>query len=47
MLESSLALEEKKDVEEGAKAITPELKELPSHLKYVFLGGDTSYPAII
>ncbi|KAK2428208.1 hypothetical protein QL285_026743 [Trifolium repens] len=39
VLESSLALEEKKDVQEGAKAIIPELKELPSHLKYVFLGG--------
>jgi hypothetical protein len=47
VLESSLALEEKKDVEEGAKAIIPELKELPSHLKYVFLGGDPTYPAII
>ncbi|GAU46577.1 hypothetical protein TSUD_402660 [Trifolium subterraneum] len=47
VLESSLALEEKKYVQEGAKAIIPELKELPSHLKYVFLGGDSSHPAII
>jgi hypothetical protein len=31
--------------EEGEK--NPELKELPSHLKYVFLSKDASKPAII
>lgn len=29
------------------KPTTPELKELPEHLKYVFLSEDTLHPTII
>jgi hypothetical protein len=35
------------DQTEKLEENTPELKELPSHLKYVFLGGDRRHPAII
>jgi len=37
----------KDDKEAGDLAKVPELKNLPSHLKYVFLSKDTSKPAII
>ncbi|CAJ2652694.1 unnamed protein product [Trifolium pratense] len=45
--ENVYAVEEKESVKEDPKDTTPELKELPSHLKYVFLGEDSSQPAII
>ncbi|BAT81770.1 hypothetical protein VIGAN_03162300, partial [Vigna angularis var. angularis] len=35
------------DKEEAVKAQTPELKRLPSHLKYVFLEEDGTKPVII
>ncbi|MCH97999.1 reverse transcriptase, partial [Trifolium medium] len=34
-------------VQEKGVSIVPELKQLPPHLKYVFLGKDASHPAII
>jgi hypothetical protein len=37
---------EEKEEQQSAKKI-PELQELPSHLKYVFLSDDKSRPAII
>jgi len=39
------SLNQFKDEEQPTKI--PELKELPSHLKYVFLSEDSSKPAII
>ncbi|GAU43251.1 hypothetical protein TSUD_133950 [Trifolium subterraneum] len=38
---------DKEEVAQEDKAMTVELKELPSHLKYVFLGENGSNPAII
>ncbi|MCI21947.1 hypothetical protein A2U01_0043118, partial [Trifolium medium] len=53
-LESSRVDEEPKvepklkvETQEEVKSSAPELKVLPSHLKYVFLGEDDSSPAII
>ncbi|CAJ2669753.1 unnamed protein product [Trifolium pratense] len=45
--ENVYAVVEKESVGEDSKVVVPELKELPSHLKYVFLGEDSSQPAII
>ncbi|MCI60810.1 hypothetical protein A2U01_0082066, partial [Trifolium medium] len=39
--------EEKAKEEAKVEGMVPELKQLPAHLKYVFLGDDASYPAII
>jgi hypothetical protein len=39
--------ETKGSVQKELKVTIPELKELPSHLKYVFLGGKSSHPAIV
>ncbi|CAJ2653039.1 unnamed protein product [Trifolium pratense] len=46
-LENVYAVEEKASGKEDLKVTIPELKELPPHLKYVFLGEDASQPAII
>ncbi|CAJ2647238.1 unnamed protein product [Trifolium pratense] len=43
--ESLLEVRNKDQMEEERKV--PELKQLPSHLKYVFLSDDASFPAII
>ncbi|PNX62460.1 hypothetical protein L195_g061156, partial [Trifolium pratense] len=43
--ENLLEVNAKNQMEEERKA--PELKQLPSHLKYVFLSDDASFPAII
>ncbi|CAJ2636700.1 unnamed protein product [Trifolium pratense] len=45
--ENVYAVEEKASGKEDLKVTIPELKELPPHLKYVFLGEDASQPAII
>ncbi|CAJ2669261.1 unnamed protein product [Trifolium pratense] len=45
--EKVYAVEEKASGKENLKVTIPELKELPPHLKYVFLGEDASQPAII
>ncbi|CAJ2644746.1 unnamed protein product [Trifolium pratense] len=45
--ENAYAVEEKVSGKEDLKVTIPELKELPPHLKYVFLGEDASQPAII
>ncbi|GAU51100.1 hypothetical protein TSUD_411810 [Trifolium subterraneum] len=46
-VEDVVVQKEKESVKEESKTTTPELKELPPHLKYVFLGEDSSHPAII
>ncbi|CAJ2653731.1 unnamed protein product [Trifolium pratense] len=43
--ENLLEVNDKDQMEEERKV--PELKQLPSHLKYVFLSDDASFPAII
>ncbi|CAJ2661902.1 unnamed protein product [Trifolium pratense] len=43
--ENLLEVRDKDQMEEERKV--PELKQLPSHLKYVFLSDDASFPAII
>ncbi|XP_045809752.1 uncharacterized protein LOC123904106 [Trifolium pratense] len=45
--ENVYAVDEKASGREDLKVTIPELKELPPHLKYVFLGEDASQPAII
>ncbi|CAJ2651903.1 unnamed protein product [Trifolium pratense] len=45
--ENVYVVEEKASGKEDLKVTIPELKELPPHLKYVFLGEDASQPAII
>jgi hypothetical protein len=47
IIEEVVVQKEKKCDKEEPKAVIPELKELPSHLKYVFLVEDSSHPTII
>ncbi|MCH91321.1 hypothetical protein A2U01_0012248 [Trifolium medium] len=44
---SSIVQEKGVSTTQEVKPIVPKLKQLPSHLKYVFLGDDDSHPAII
>ncbi|GAU32930.1 hypothetical protein TSUD_152910 [Trifolium subterraneum] len=46
-VENVVVQKETESLKEESKTTTPELKELPAHLKYVFLGEDSSHPAII